>query len=96
MNYFLKISTIIIICFATYYWLNTDANKFDKSEAIFSCNFIEQFVEIYKMDKVCNKTFKGGRISNSEYWTSSLETKKITRIWYKKQKMEKVENNRKA
>ena len=83
-NNLLKKLTIIIVTFLlVYYWLNTDTDKFNKSETIFSCNFIEQFVEIYHMDKICNTAFSDGRISRSEYWSVTWRLETITRIWDK-------------
>jgi len=77
----MKLVILIIMLLILYFTIFGKVNKFDKLETAFSCNFIEQFVETYDLDKLCKKVFKDDLIKRYEYWSISWKMKSIQDIW---------------
>jgi len=84
-NYYrnMKLVIVLIASSAIYFTTFGEVNKFDRMEIVFSCDFIEQFVEIYEMDKLCSDAFADNVIKRYEYWSISWKLKTIQDIWNK-------------
>ena len=84
INLLTKLMIVIVTFIVTYYGLSLKVDKFEKYETVFACDFIEQFVQIYHMDKICNNAFSDGIISKSEFWSVTWRFKTIVRTWESK------------